>query len=159
MPHHHHHTHSAATSRKLLIASIATAVFVVVEIVVGIRANSLALIGDALHNITDTLALLLALFAVRVERRPATSSKSYGWHRAGVLAAFINAAALAAFTIFLFVEAVGRLRTPAAVNSAAMLITATAGLLLNGAITLWLRDHSHQNLNIRSAVLHMLGDA
>src|SRR5712691_4961155 len=98
--HHHHETGGAAVSRKLIIASIATAVFVAVEIGVGIRAHSLALIGDALHNVTDTLALLLALFAVRVERRPATSAKSYGWHRAGVLAAFINAAALAAFTLF-----------------------------------------------------------
>src|SRR2546430_6404307 len=108
----HSHRHTGAISQKLLIASIATATFVAVELTVGIAANSLGLAGDALHNVTDTLALLLALFAVRVERRPATSSKSYGWHRAGVLAAFINAAALAAFTIFLFVEAVGRLRTP-----------------------------------------------
>ncbi|MEA2164286.1 MAG: cobalt-zinc-cadmium efflux system protein [Thermoanaerobaculia bacterium] len=159
MSHEHDHSHNGEVSRKLLIASIATGVFVAVELTVGIAANSLGLVGDALHNITDTLALLLALFAVRVERRPATSAKSYGWHRAGVLAAFINAAALAAFTIVLFVEAIGRLTRPAAVNSTAMLITATAGLLLNGAITLWLRDHSHQNLNIRSAVLHMLGDA
>lgn len=157
--HDHGHGYTGEISRKLLVASIATAVFVAVELTVGITANSLGLIGDALHNITDTLALLLALFAVRVERRPATSAKSYGWHRAGVLAAFINAAALAAFTIFLFVEAFSRLRSPAGVNSTAMLITAAAGLLLNGAITLWLRGHGHQNLNIRSAVLHMLGDA
>jgi cobalt-zinc-cadmium efflux system protein len=159
MSHDHDHNHSGQISRKLLVASVATGVFVAVELTVGIAANSLGLVGDALHNITDTLALLLALFAVRVERRPATSAKSYGWHRAGVLAAFINAAALAAFTIFLFVEAIARLRTPAAVNSTAMLWTAAAGLLLNGAITLWLREHGHDNLNIRSAVLHMLGDA
>src|SRR6266550_1204320 len=157
--HHHHHETGAIVSRKLMIASIATAVFVAVEVTVGIRANSLALIGDALHNVTDTLALLLALFAVRVERRPATSAKSYGWHRAGVLAAFINAGALAAFTIFLFVEAAQRLRTPASVNSTVMLITAAAALLLNGSITLWLRGHGRHDLNIRGAVLHMLGDA
>jgi cobalt-zinc-cadmium efflux system protein len=159
MSHHHHEPRGATTSRKLLIASIATAAFVVIEIVVGIRANSLALIGDALHNVTDTLALLLALFAVRVARRPATSEKSYGWHRAGVLAAFINAGALAAFTIFLFVEAAQRLRAPASVNSGAMLITASAALVLNGAITLWLRGEGRHDLNIRGAVLHMLGDA
>jgi len=157
MSHSHHATGHA--SQKLLIASITTAAFVVVEIVAGIRANSLALIGDALHNVTDTLALLLALFAVRVERRPATSAKSYGWHRAGVLAAFINAGALAAFTIFLFVEAAQRLRAPANVNSGAMLITATAALVLNGAITLWLRGEGRHDLNIRGANLHMLGDA
>jgi cobalt-zinc-cadmium efflux system protein len=159
MPHHHHPKLGATASRKLLIASIATAAFVVIEIIVGVRANSLALVGDALHNVTDTLALLLALFAVRVARRPATSAKSYGWHRAGVLAAFINAGALAAFTIFLFVEAAQRLRAPANVNSGAMLITAGAALLLNGAITLWLRGEGRHDLNIRGAVLHMLGDA
>jgi cobalt-zinc-cadmium efflux system protein len=154
------HTHATGeVSRKLLIASIATATFVAVAIVVGIRANSLALIGDALHNVTDTLALLLALFAVRLERRPATSAKSYGWHRAGVLAAFINAGALAAFTIFLFIEAAQRLRAPANVNSTAMLITAGAALLLNGSITLWLRGDGRHDLNVRGAVLHMLGDA
>src|SRR5258706_274669 len=158
--HHHRHEHaSAIVSRKLIIASTATAVFVAVEVTVGIRANSLALIGDALHNVTDTLALLLALFAVRVERRPATSAKSYGWHRAGVLAAFINAGALAAFTIFLFVEAAQRLRAPAGVNSKAMLVTAAAALVLNGSITLWLRGHGRNGLNIPGAALHMLGDA
>jgi len=141
-----------------MVASIATAIFVGVEVVVGIEARSLALIGDALHNVTDTLALLLALFAVRLERRPATSAKSYGWHRAGVLAAFINAGALAAFTIFLFVASAQRLRTPVPVNSTAMLITAAAALLLNGSITLWLRGHGH-DLNLRGAMLHMLGDA
>jgi cobalt-zinc-cadmium efflux system protein len=155
----HDHHHHGTVSRKLVIASIATALFVAVEIVVGIRANSLALVGDALHNVTDTLALLLALFAVRLERRPATTAKSYGWHRAGVLAAFINSGALAAFTIFLFVEAAQRLRAPAAVNSMAMLITASAALLLNGSITLWLSGHGKHDLNIRGAALHMLGDA
>src|SRR5438270_6524763 len=112
------HTHRIGEiSRKLLIASIATASFVIVEIVVGIFANSLALIGDALHNFTDTLALLLALFAVRVERRPATAEKSYGYQRAGVVAAFINAGTLVAFTIFIFVEAIERLRVEQVVNT------------------------------------------
>src|SRR3954471_1915214 len=128
--HHHHH---GAVSRKLVIASIATSVFVVVEIVVGIRASSLALVGDALHNVTDTLALLLALFAVRLERRAGTSAQSDGSARGGVLAALLNSGTLAAFTIFLFVEAAQRLRNPAVVNSTAMLITAAGALLLNGA--------------------------
>jgi len=157
--HHQHESHGTTVSHKLLIASIATALFVAIEIVVGVRANSLALIGDALHNVTDTVALLLALFAVRVEKRPATSAKSYGWHRAGVLAAFINAGVLVALTIFLFVEAVQRLRVVHQVNSAAMLMTACGALLLNGAITFWLRAEGKRDLNIRGAVLHMLGDA
>lgn len=154
------HTHHATDlSRKLLIATVATALFVVVELIAGFAANSLALIGDALHNFTDTLALLLALVAVRIGRRPANPAKTYGYHRAGVLAAFINSGTLVAFTGYLFYEAVHRLRTPHAVNSRAMLIVAAGAFALNAAITWWLHDDGRDDLNIRSAVLHMLGDA
>src|SRR5438045_2024610 len=155
---HEHHAH-ADLSRKLLIATVATALFVVVELIAGFAANSLALIGDALHNFTDTLALLLALVAVRIGRRPANPAKTYGYHRAGVLAAFINSGTLVAFTVYLFYEAVHRLRTPHAVNSRAMLIVAAGAFALNAAITWWLHDDGRDDLNIRSAVLHMLGDA
>lgn len=155
----HAHGHGSHLSRKLAIASAATSLFVVAEIVAGISAHSLALIGDALHNVTDTLALLLALWAVRIERRPATSAKSYGWHRAGVLAAFTNAGTLVAFTVFLVVEALQRLRAPEPVNSTAMLITAAAALALNSAISWWLHADSRHDLNVRGAVVHMLGDA
>jgi cobalt-zinc-cadmium efflux system protein len=153
------HSHDpAVVSRKLLIATIATALFVVVELIAGFAANSLALIGDALHNFTDTLALLLALVAVRIGRRPANPAKTYGYHRAGVLAAFINSGTLVAFTVYLFYEAVHRLRTPHVVNSRAMLIVAAGAFALNAAITWWLHDDGRDDLNIRSAVLHMLGD-
>ena len=158
MHHHHHHYDQRGVSRKLIIASVATVVFVVVEIVVGVWSHSLALIGDAVHNFTDALALLLALFAVRLERRPATAEKSYGYHRAGVLAAFINAGSLLALTIYIFWEAIARLRAPAPVDSGAMLVTAAVALVLNSAITLWLREAGRHDINIRSAVLHMLGD-
>ncbi|HKS24580.1 MAG TPA: cation diffusion facilitator family transporter [Thermoanaerobaculia bacterium] len=146
-------------SRKLLIATIATAVFVVVELIAGIVANSLALVGDAIHNFTDTLALVLALVAVRIERRPANATKTYGYHRAGVLAAFINSGTLVAFTIYIFYEAWQRLRVPHAVDSRAMLVVAALAFLLNAAITWWLHDDGRADLNVRSAVLHMLGDA
>ena len=152
----HHHVH---VSRKLLIASVATFLFVLLELGAGIFANSLAVIGDALHNFTDTLALLLALFAVRLERRPATAEKSYGYQRAGVLAAFINAGTLVAFTIFIFVEAIERIRVEHAVNAKWMMITAAIAILLNAAISWSLHDEGRTDINIRSAVLHMLGDA
>jgi cobalt-zinc-cadmium efflux system protein len=155
---HDHHAHTDV-SRKLLIATIATALFVVVELIAGLAANSLALVGDAFHNFTDTLALVLALAAVRIERRPANPGKTYGYHRAGVLAAFINSGTLVAFTLYLFYEAVHRLREPHPVDSRAMLIVAAAGFVLNGAITWWLHDDGRHDLNVRSAVLHMLGDA
>ena len=156
---HAHHSPSAGVSRKLIIASCATLSFVVIELTVGIKAHSLALVGDAFHNFTDTLALLLALFAIRLERRPATSAKSYGYHRAGVLAAFINAGVLVALTIFLFIESADRLQHPAAVDSQAMLLTAIVAVVLNGAITLSLRSEGKHDLNVRGAALHMLSDA
>ena len=154
-----HAHHASDASRKLLIATVATALFVVVELIAGITASSLALVGDAFHNFTDTLALVLALVAVRIERRPANATKTYGYHRAGVLAAFINSATLAAFTIYLFYEAIHRLRIPHAVDSRTMLFVAAAAFVLNTAITAWLRHEGREDLNVRSAVLHMLGDA
>ncbi len=154
----HDHPPGTSVSRKLIIASSATFIFVLVELSIGMAANSLALIGDALHNVTDTLALLLALFAVRLERRPANAIKTYGYHRAGVVAAFINAGTLAALTLFIFVEAIARLRVPTPVNAGWMLVTAIIAIALNGAITFWLRREGRSDLNIHSAVLHMLGD-
>lgn len=156
---HHHHAAGSEVSRKLIVAAAATALFVVIELAIGWLSGSLALIGDAFHNFTDALALLLALFAVRVERRPPNPQKSYGYHRAGVLAAFMNAGTLAAFTLFIFIEAFSRLRSPHAVDSRLMLITAAIAFTMNAAITWWLRNEGKHDLNIRSAVLHMLGDA
>src|SRR5260221_11684886 len=100
--HHSHHHHGGSVSRKLMIATGATGLFVVIEAIVGFRSNSLALVGDALHNFTDALALVLALAAVRFERRPPTNSKSYGYHRARGFAPFINARQLAALTLYIF---------------------------------------------------------
>jgi cobalt-zinc-cadmium efflux system protein len=160
--HHHHHRPAESgpgVSTKLAISTIATFLLVLIEVWIGLYASSLALVGDALHNLTDTLALLLALFAVRLERKPPTTAKSYGYHRAGVLAAFINAGTLVAFTLFIFAEAAHRFQQPHNVSSTPMLVTAIAALLLNAAITLWLLGDGKHDLNIRGAVVHMLGDA
>lgn len=156
---HHHHGHHHSVSRKLIASTIATGAFVLVELGVGFYANSLALIGNALHDLTDTLALLLAFVAVRLERRPPTEEKSYGYQRAGILAAFVNAGSLLAFTVFIFFEAVHRFRNPAPVDSMAMLVVAAIGLVINTAITLSLRREGREDVNIRSAVVHILGDA
>lgn len=163
MAHSHSHAHAAShvhsTSRKLVISTILTIGFVVLELVVGLIANSLALIGDAFHNFTDALALILALWALWAERRPATAEKSFGYQRAGILAAFINAGTLVGLTLFLLVEAYQRLRDPEPVASGAMLITAAAGLVVNGVITLWLYEEGKRDINVRGAVTHMLADA
>jgi cobalt-zinc-cadmium efflux system protein len=156
--HPHHDAHSASVSRKLILATIATVAFVVVQVVAGFLSNSLAILGDALHNLTDGIALVLALVAVRLARRAPTDEKSYGYHRAGILAAFVNSALLVAFTIYLFIEAAERFRAPAVVDELAMIVVAAAGIALNVAITLALRREGKEDVNVRSAVVHMFGD-
>jgi cobalt-zinc-cadmium efflux system protein len=156
---HDHAHHSLAVSRKLVIATSSTLVFVLIELGIGFFANSLALVGDALHNFTDSVALLLAFLALRLERRPPTSEKSYGYQRAGILAAFINAGTLVGFTIYIFIEAIDRFRHPNAVNDRAMLVTALVAIVLNSAISLSLRREGKEDVNIRAAVMHMFGDA
>jgi cobalt-zinc-cadmium efflux system protein len=158
MAHSHTHEPGVTVSRKLTLATIATLAFVVVQLVAGYLANSLAIISDALHNFTDGLALVLALAAVRLERRPATDEKSYGYHRAGILAAFVNAAVLVAFTAFVFMEAWERFRRPSAVDATAMIWIASIGIAINVAITWALRREGKADVNIRSAVMHMFGD-
>lgn len=165
MAHHHHghhghaHDHHHAVSRKLTVATAANLVVVVAELSIGFYAGSLALIGDALHNLTDALALLIALVAVRLEKRAPTSAKSFGYQRAGILAAFINAAMLVTFTLFVFREAWERLRAPQDVQTTTMLIVAAIAMLVNGATALSLRHESREDVNIRGAFVHMIGDA
>lgn len=155
----HAHHASASVSRKLIIGSLATLAFVVLEFTIGYFANSLALIGDALHNLTDAVALLIALFVVRIERRPPTPAKSFGYQRAGILAAFLNAATLIGFTIFLFVEAWHRVQAPENVDTGLMLVLAVLGIILNLSLTFWLRNEGKHDINIRGAVVHLIGDA
>jgi cobalt-zinc-cadmium efflux system protein len=155
----HAHSHHSAVSRKLGIATAANVLVVVAEIAIGVYAGSLALIGDALHNLTDALALVIALIAVRLERRKPTPSKTFGYQRAGVLAAFINASMLVAFTLFVFHEAWQRLHRAGSINTTAMLITAAVAMLVNGGTALSLHHHSREDVNLRGAFLHMIGDA
>ncbi len=159
MSHDHAHPHRTGVSRKLVLAAAATLVFVFVEAGIGFYAHSLSLVGDALHNFTDSVALLLAFSALRLERRRPTIEKSYGYHRAGILAAFINAGTLVGFTVYIFIEAIDRFRAPHPVNDRAMLITAIVAIVLNSVISISLRREGEADINVRGAVIHMLGDA
>lgn len=156
---HDHHAHPHTVSRKLTIATVANVVVVATEIAIGLYAGSLALIGDALHNLTDAVALLLALIAVRLERRLPTVAKTYGYQRAGILVAFINSGVLVAFTAFLFKEAFERFREPSAIQTGSMLVMAAIALIVNTLTALSLRHDSKDDVNVRSAVLHMISDA
>jgi cobalt-zinc-cadmium efflux system protein len=155
---HHHH----GTRKVLGISFAATALFVVIEAVAGVQARSLALLSDAGHNFTDALALLLALFGVYLQSKPADDVKTFGYHRGGVLAAFINAITLIVLSLYLFYESYLRLLHPEPVAEWTMVVVAGFGLLLNVGILLSLRgdEHGHDHdVNIRAAAVHMMGDA
>jgi cobalt-zinc-cadmium efflux system protein len=155
----HGHSHHHALSPKVLVWSLSlTAAFVVVEATAGFRAHSLALLSDAAHNVSDVFALLLAAIAVFLQARPADHTRTYGYQRAGVLAAFVNALALMGIAVFLFYESWQRLRNPEPVATGVMMWVAAAGLALNTGIAVGLGGHGH-DLNVRAAWIHMVGDA
>lgn len=129
------------------------------EAVAGYLANSLALLSDAGHNFTDSLALLLAWFAFYVQSKPATENKTYGYHRAGVLAAFVNALLLVALAGYIFFEAYHRLRTPQPVHPEWMMIVAGFGFLVDAGVSGALLRKSHGDLNVRTAFIHTAADA
>lgn len=157
--HAHHHHHHASVSRKLTIATAANVLVVIAEIAIGLYAGSLALIGDALHNLTDAAALIIALVAVRLEQRQPTSSKTFGYQRAGILAAFVNAGLLVAFTFFIFRESWERLQSPRTVDTTLMLVMAAIALIVNAATAISIHHESREDVNLRGAFIHMVGDA
>jgi len=160
------HSHGGGNPTRVLKISLAvTAAYIVLLVVAGIRAHSLALLSEAGHNLSDFLALLLSLVAVYFQSRPASSTKTYGYHRAGVLAALVNATSLVAVSFFIFYEAFRRLQHPEHVQASVMMWVAGAGVAMNGVITLMLwrstvgsGGHSGGDVNIRSALLHEVGD-
>lgn len=157
MAHHHHHTH--ATGWILRASLVATLAFTIFEIYAGFRAHSLALLSDAGHNFTDALALLLAAVGLYLQSKPGDQFKTYGYQRAGVIAAFLNASTLILISLFIFWEAVGRIIHAQPVNDQIMIWVAAAALILNGSIMLALHRGQKGDINIRAAFIHMLGDA
>ncbi|MDQ4078367.1 MAG: cation diffusion facilitator family transporter [Chloroflexota bacterium] len=154
------HTVGRETLRPLAIALIITSVFLVIEVIGGLLTNSLALLADAGHMLTDVAALGLSLFATWLARRPATPRRSFGYQRAEVLAALVNAATLVAISFYIFWEALQRFGAPPEVDSVPMLLVAIAGLGANAA-SAWvlMRGGGHEHhLNTRSAFLHVVSD-
>ena len=148
---------ASRTQSVLRISLAATLAYVVVTFVAGLRAHSLALLSEAGHNASDFLALLLSFAAVYFQSRPADQSKTFGYQRAGVLAAFINAGTLIVISIWIAIEAVHRLFAPVAVEPRLMMIVAAAGVVMNGVIAVLLWGVA-RDVNLRSAFLHMAGD-
>ena len=156
---HHGHSHGhAANERSVGLAALLTGGFMVAEVVGGILAGSLALLADAGHMLTDFASLALAWLGFRLTRQPADWRRTYGFDRFAVLVAFVNGMALFAIAAWIVIEAVRRLYAPVEVLGGTMLWIAAAGLAVNVLAFLVLRSGDADNLNIRAAVLHVIGD-
>jgi cobalt-zinc-cadmium efflux system protein len=153
------HTHTPSTGKRLVIAIILNAVIFIVEFVGGFLTNSLALISDSLHNLSDFFALILSYIALRVVQWKSNSEKSYGYVRVEIFVAFINATALVLIGMYIIYQGIQRFAHPEPVAGGWMLIIAIVGFVVNTAATLLLKTHAHHDLNLKSAYLHLLTDA
>jgi cobalt-zinc-cadmium efflux system protein len=158
--HSHGHSHALPGQMKTVLAwsMLVTIALVVVELVGGYLGRSIALISDAVHNLTDVPTLVISWLALRWAEKPPTSEKTYGYHRAGILAAFVNALLLMLVAGYIFYEAYERLLQPMEVREEVMLWIALVALVINGGITLAL-VRGRRDLNLRSILIHNLGDA
>ncbi len=159
MGHHHGHTHSHAHNEaRTLIAAGLIGVFMFAEVIGGLLFGSLALLADAGHMLTDFVSLALAAMAFRLSRRPADAKRTYGFDRFQVLAAFVNGVALMVLVLWIAVEAMRRFLQPVEVMGGGLMAIAAIGLLINIAAFMALHGADRDNLNIRGATLHVLGD-
>jgi cobalt-zinc-cadmium efflux system protein len=156
------HTHitdlGRSTTRRLALSLGLTAAFVVVEVMAGLFANSLALLTDAAHNVTDVLALALTWWALRATTKPAHSGNTYGYHRAGILVALVNSTTLVLIALAIFYNAYRRLLAPPEVKADVLIGVGAAAVVVNLVTALLVRRGSDQNPNLRSAFLHLMGD-
>ena len=154
------HTHHAQPiGNKLKFGIILTGFILVAEVAGGLISNSLALLSDAGHVFADIVALSLSWYGVRQAERPPSTRMTFGYHRVGVIIAIVNAVSIFAIAVIIFYEAYQRFQQPPEVNSLLMLLIATLGLAVNAFVAFWLRQEQQNNLNVRSAFWHALGDA
>jgi cobalt-zinc-cadmium efflux system protein len=149
---------SRSTIRRLALSLGLTAAFVGVELTAGLFANSLALLTDAAHNLTDVLALALTWWALRVTTKPAHSGKTYGYHRAGILVALVNSTTLVLIALGIFYDAYRRLLAPPEVKANVLIGVGAAAVVVNLVTALLVRRGSEHDLNLRSAFQHLMGD-
>ena len=156
--HSHGHDRAALNERRTLLALVLIAGFMLVEVAGGLIAGSLALLADAAHMLTDAASLALAFSAFRISRRPHDRKRSFGYSRFEVIAAFINGLALLALTAWIIWEAIARLAAPVSVMGTPMLAVAVVGLIVNLAAFRLLHGADRDNLNIKAALWHVIGD-
>jgi len=157
MGHHHHHGHTKE-GRKLLITVLLNIAITLAEFIGGIFSNSLALISDAFHNLGDTVAILITYITEKISRRASDEKHTFGYKRIQIMAALFNAVTLIAISVFLIFEAWERFNNPQLINSKLMLSVASIGLFANLISVLLLKSHQKENINIKAAYLHLIGD-
>jgi cobalt-zinc-cadmium efflux system protein len=155
----HDHTHPAVTANRMALAVGLTLGFVILEAGAGLFAKSLALLSDAGHNFADAAALGFSWYALWIARKPSHARMTFGYHRVGILAALVNAASLVVIATAILFEGIIRLRYPQAAHGWVMVGVAAVAVAMNFTIGSWLHAGSHHDLNVRSARLHMMGDA
>jgi cobalt-zinc-cadmium efflux system protein len=154
----HTHDHRTAGERALMVVFALTGGFTIVEIVAGLATDSLALLADAGHMLSDVLSVGLALGAIRLARRPATPQRSFGWQRAEILAAFVNGLALVAIAVWITIEAIRRLGRDPEILAGWMLAVAVVGLAINVTAALVLARSGRRTLNVEAAFRHVIAD-
>lgn len=155
----HHHHHREVSGKNLLIATLLNLVITVVEIAGGILSNSLALLSDALHNLSDTFATFIAYVATRIGKKKATTKRTFGYKRVEILAALLNAVILIIICFYLFKEAWDRLQNPEPIKSLIVIVVAMVGLGANVLAVALLRKDSKKSINVRAAYVHLIGDS
>ncbi len=162
MTHTHAHSHfgeiARQTGSRLALALVITLAFVIIEAAAGWYANSLALLSDAGHNLTDVFALALSWVAIRLSQRPSSAHHTYGFHRAGILAALVNSLTLILMSCWIFYEAFQRLVAPPEVQPVIIVVVGVLALVVNLVTALMIRRGSQHDLNVRSAFVHLMGD-
>lgn len=156
--HHHSHDHSDLKGRNLLISIFLNIGITVAQVIGGLLSGSLALLSDALHNFSDVLSLIISFVAQRLGKKQACRKKTFGYKRAEILAAFVNAATLVVVAIILMKEAVERLLDPQQIESNLVIWLALIAIMFNGFSVLLLKKDSDHNMNMKSAYLHLLTD-
>lgn len=155
----HSHAHGQVSDRKMALAVLLTVGFVAGEALAGWLGHSVALFSDAGHNFADAMALGFSWYALKIANRPSSAQRTFGYHRVGILAALINAVSLVVIAFLIAYEAVTRLLNPQPVHGAVMIGVAAAAVVINVLIAMWLHRGAADDLNVRSAYLHMIGDA
>lgn len=158
MSHSHDHNHTDLKGRNLLISILLNILITVSQVIGGLLSNSLALLSDALHNFSDVLSLILSYIANKLSRRKASTAKTFGYKRAEILAAFINASTLIVVAILLIKEAVERFQQPEHINSNLVIWMSILGIVANGFSVLLIKSDADKNMNMRSAYLHLFTD-